>query len=73
MDVQILWYITDSQTLTRTLLSTDTKHLIRYLNRTLIILSPDTSDNGVYECEAQLPGLDPVVTASASLTVYGKF
>ena len=69
-DVIILWYKINGQG--RTLLSDSTEYLINYLNRTLVILSPGTGDNGVYECEAKVLGLDTVVTASASLTVYGK-
>ena len=69
-DVIILWYKIDGQG--RTLLSDSTEYAINYLNRTLFILSPGTGDNGVYECEARVSGLDTVVTARASLTVYGK-
>ncbi|XP_053380573.1 protein sidekick-2-like [Mercenaria mercenaria] len=66
-ELQISWYkVTD----VRNQILPSNKYLITTIGqRRLTIVTPNPSDNGLYECEASLSGFDRV-SASANLTVY---
>lgn len=68
-ELQISWFkVTD----VRNQLLANNKYLISSIGqRSLTIVNPKQSDNGIYECEAFLSGFQRV-SASANLTVYVK-